>query len=41
MRAVVNKNVELCEGFNIVNIDLSYFGLNLELQSPKVRYIEN
>jgi hypothetical protein len=36
----ISKLVDLCEGFNFANKNLSYFGLNLKLQSLKVGYLE-
>jgi hypothetical protein len=38
VRAVVNKSVELREGFNIANTVMSQLGLVSEIQRPKVRH---
>jgi hypothetical protein len=40
MKGAINKNVELSEIYHFVNWSLNQFGLDLELQSPKVGYIE-
>jgi hypothetical protein len=39
-KSAVGKLVELCEGFNFVNMNLIWFGLVCKLQCLKVRYIE-
>jgi hypothetical protein len=40
MRAVVNKNVELCVIYSFVNMDLSWFGLDWKIKGPKGRHLE-
>jgi hypothetical protein len=41
VRAVVNKSVELREGFNIANRVVSQFGLVSEIQRSKVRHTKS
>jgi hypothetical protein len=40
MKTVISKLIDLCEGFNFVNMDLNYFGLDLKLQGPTEGYLE-